>query len=847
MSIGAPWGLSPTAALNALDVGRDRGLDPAEVAVRRRRYGSNQLRQTKPASAWRILLDQLRSLVVVLLGVASILSFVFGEWAEGIAIVAVLVVNTALGFFAELRAVRTMEALRRIGTARVRVRREGTVREIPADALVPGDIVIFEGGDVVTADLRILEASRLQADESALTGESLPVEKRVEAVEPDSAIHARLCMLFKGTALTRGAGEGVVVATGMSTELGRIARLVDEAHAEITPLEKRLEALAKRLIQFTLVIAALTILFGVMAGRDLLLMVEVGIALAVAAIPEGLPIVATLALARGMWRMAARNALINRLSAVEVLGAATMIFTDKTGTLTENRLSLVRVGLRDGDFEPTAPEARAALELGVLCNNAELSGPHPTGDPLEVALLEAGAAAGIERAQLLQQYPERREEAFDPATRMMATVHDGIVAVKGATESVLAACDEPRDSAWMKRADAMASEGLRVLAVARKEQAGDDVYRGLSFVGLLGLLDPPRDDVRAAVAACRRAGMRVVMVTGDQAATARTIGIATGIVEASDARVVEGSELAEAGEASIYARVSPEQKFELLARHQRAGEVVAMTGDGVNDAPALRKADIGVAMGLRGTQVAREAADMVLKDDAFASIVVAVREGRVIFDNIRKFVIYLLSCNLSEILIVTGASVVQAPLPLLPLQILFLNLVTDVFPALALAFGEGEETVLDRPPRPTGEGIVAARHWRAIAGHSLLISASALTALFLALRLLGLHGDAATTLSFLTLAFAQLWHVLNMRSQEGSILRNDVTRNPWVWAALVLCTALLLGAVYLPGLAGLLRLKAPDARGWALVLAASLVPWVVVQTARIVRARVSTRSYNSRP
>ncbi|MDH3592364.1 MAG: HAD-IC family P-type ATPase, partial [Planctomycetota bacterium] len=516
----------------------------------------------------------------------------------------------------------------------------------------------------------------------------------------------------------------------------------------------------------------------------------------------------------------------------------TVIFTDKTGTLTENRLSLARVGLADGDYRPADAPARRALEIGMLCNNAELPA---SGDPLEVALLEAGVAAGIDRAELLRRYPEQREEAFDPAMRMMATVHDGIVAVKGATEAVLDVCTglSAADKAlWLRRADAMAAEGLRVLAVASKEREGGGVYGGLAMIGLLAMLDPPRDDVSESVAACRRAGIRVVMVTGDQAATARTIARATGIVDEPDARVVEGKDLAATADGEsvrVYARVSPEQKLDLLARNQAAGEVAAMTGDGVNDAPALKKADIGIAMGRRGTQVAREAADMVLKDDAFSSIVVAVREGRVIFRNIRKFVVYLLSCNLSEILIVTGAALVQAPLPLLPLQILFLNLVTDVFPALALAYGESDESVMKRPPRPPSEAVLTAVHWRALIGYSVVISLSVMAALYVAVEVFLLSGTAATTISFLTLALAQLVHVFNMRDPHET--RNDVAGNPWVWGALALCVVLLVVAVYVPGLARVLRLTPPSAREWMLVLGMGTVPLIVGQLVAVARAR----------
>ena len=620
-----------------------------------------------------------------------------------------------------------------------------------------------------------------------------------------------------------------------------------------------------------------------------------------------------------MWRMARRNALINRLAAVETLGATTLIFTDKTGTLTENRMTVRRFWLPagryrvegegldldgafrregDGDGEglgggeegsevsPTeAPALRAALEVGVLCNNAALeaasgeaengergdqnggSGLDATGDPLEVALLVAGAKAGLRRSELLEQAPEEREEAFDRETQMMATFHrlDGRfqVAVKGAGEKVLEAATSLRTAdgreeltaelreRWLERNRRMAADGLRVLALAEKEtgSAGDDPYRELTFLGLVGLRDPPRREVRPALDACRRAGVRVVMVTGDQPATAAAIAGAVGLVpEDEEACTVVGSDLRSLDSTSeeereelrrvpIFARVDPAQKLDLIALHQEAGEIVAMTGDGVNDAPALKKADIGIAMGRRGTQVAQEAADMVLRDDAFASIVAAVEQGRVIFGNIRRFVRYLLSCNVSEIMIVAGATAFDAPLPILPLQILFLNLVTDVFPALALAFGEGETAVLARPPRDPDEPLLARRHWLGIAGYGLLITLSVLGALALALGGLGFDDRQAVTVSFLTLALAQLWHVFTMRDRGSHPLRNDVVRNPWVWGALALCAGLLLAAVYLPGLAEVLGLVPPGARGWALAIGLSLVPWAVGMVLRSRRGQ----------
>jgi Ca2+-transporting ATPase len=856
-------------------VARERGLTRQEVEARLRRHGPNRLRSTRPRSAWKILLDQFRSVLVLLLATAALLALLFGEWVEALAIGFVLVVNGAIGFASELRAVQSMEALRRLGSVRANVRREGRVQSVNAEELVPGDVLVLEGGDVVTADVRLLEASRLQADESALTGESVPVGKATEVLASETPLAERTNMLFKGTSLTRGAGEGIVVATGIDTELGRISQLVEEAEKSVTPLERRLDRLGQRLLWVTLGIAALVGAAGIAAGRDWLLIVETAIALAVATVPEGLPIIATLALARGMHRMAERNALVKRLSAVETLGATGIVFTDKTGTLTENRMTVAEIalpggvvqvsgeglaldgGFRRGESQLSAlrePELRRALELGVLCNDASLEDGHaPVGDPLEVALLVAGRKAGLERARLLEERPELREVAFDPEVRMMATLHrEGEAlraAVKGAPEAVLAIShriavgegERPLDDAgrrdWQRRNEEMAARGLRVLALAtgRVSAAGAEVYRDLTFVGLLGLLDPAREDVREAIAGCRRAGIRVVMVTGDQPATARGIAHAVGLVDGADAPVVHGLELARARsapeserqrlyDAPIFARISPEQKLGLIAHHQERGAIVAMTGDGVNDAPALKKADIGVAMGRRGTEVAREAADIVLRDDAFATIVAAVQEGRIIFRNIRKFVLYLLSCNLSEIFIVGLASAAAAPLPLLPLQILFLNLVTDVFPALALGMGEGSTAVMQEPPRDPREGVLERSHWKSIAAFGLLITAAVLGAMAIARHGLGMNDAQAVSVSFLTLAFAQLWHVFDMRSPGEPVRPHDITTNGWVWAALALCAGLLLAAALLPGLSDLLRIEPLGREGWLLVTGASLAP-----------------------
>ncbi|MDX1484954.1 MAG: cation-transporting P-type ATPase [Alphaproteobacteria bacterium] len=886
--------LTVAEALKSQEVSPETGLTAPQVSHRRRRYGANLLRRADRFAVWPILVHQLRSIIVWLLAAAAGLAFLFGKGTEGAAIVVILTLNTALGFVMELRAMRSMEALRRLSLVPAKVRREGRVAEISAQDLVPGDIVILEAGDVVTADLRLIEAANLQCDESPLTGESVPVAKDIDPVPADRPLHARTSMAFKGTAIAGGSGEGVVVATGMSSELGRIAALVETAESERSPLEARLDRLGGQLVWATLALAAVITGLGVSAGRDVLLMVTTAVALAVAAVPEGLPVVATMALARGMWRMARRNALIERLSAVETLGATTVVLVDKTGTLTENRMSVVKVVADDGTVEVATggplnrdtffatagnavePEThgslRLALELGVLCNNAALSTEgeqkaeaRGVGDPLELALLAAGIKAGITRSALLSALPEIREEAFSTATKMMATFHRQrdahLVAVKGAPEEVLAHCtqvltkegpvalDAKRREEWLRRSENAAGEGLRLIALATKTamSQSSDPYDDLTFVALAGLLDPLRPDVARAVADCRNAGVKVVMLTGDHAATARKIALDAGLGDGEAPAVVELRGIpdpARIGEeerkqllsAKVFARISPDAKLALVSLYQAGGDIVAMTGDGVNDAPALKKADIGIAMGQRGTQVAREAAAMVLKDDSFPSIVAAMHQGRVIFTNIRKFVVYLMSCNLAEIMIIGLATLSGLPLPLLPLQILYLNLVTDVFPAFALGVGEGDAEVMRRPPRDPDEPIVGATQWSEIGAYAGLITVATLAAFVLALEWLDHGAQEAVTVSFLTLSLAQLWHVLNMSAWRSPVLVNEVTRNPFVWGALALCVGLIVLATHLPGLSSLLGLSVPGPETWILAIAASLSPVLAVQTARFLTA-----------
>ncbi len=897
----SPWCSPPADVVRALRVDPARGLSPTDVADRRRRFGANELAVVAARSLAAILLDQFRSVVVLLLAAAGALAIAFGELLEGLAILVVVLINSGIGFVTEWRATRSMETLRRMGRVETVVLRDAGVHRIPAEELVPGDIVLCEAGDIVTADLRVLEGAKLQANEAALTGEALPVRKGADTLEHDVPLMERRNMLYKGTAVTRGSGKGVVVATGRATELGRIAELVSTAEPEETPLEKRLDALGTRLAVAVGIMAVLIAVGGIVVGRELLLAVEVAIALAVAAIPEGLPVVATIALARGMWRMARRNAVIARLSAVETLGTTSVIVTDKTGTLTENRMTVTElivggrrlrmaeacgqagsvdsrgegaaVGSHGEGVEPDLPlrrQVEALLAVGALCSNAALR-PHwqdetgAVGDPTEVALLYAAARCGLSQAELRQRLPELRELPFDPDTKLMATLHaDGdrvLVAVKGAPEAVFACCtrlrvgdaEQPFDAAARQAADAevqaLGDAGLRTLALAEKHApvADAEPCADLTLLGVVGLEDPARPGVAEAVARCRAAGIRVVMVTGDHAATAREIARDVGIIEAEapGEQFVDGSTLPEllarmppgtVPPPLVVSRATPEQKLDLIGRYQRAGEVVAMTGDGVNDAPALRKADIGVAMGVRGTAVAKEAAAMVLQDDEFGTIVEAVAQGRAIYENIRKFVVYLLSCNISEVLVVTLATLAGAPLPLLPLQILFLNLVTDVFPALALGVGRGSPTLMRERPRPADEALLTRRHWVVVAVHGVSIALTVLASMAIAVKGFGFDARAAVTVSFCTLAFAQLWHVFNMRNIEAGLFTNEVSRNPWIWAALVLCVVLVLAAVHVPLFADVLSLTGLATEGWLLVVGMSLLPlWVGSPLRRLAR------------
>ncbi|MGB5696584.1 MAG: cation-transporting P-type ATPase [Polyangiales bacterium] len=883
MTVPAPWSVDRSEVLDALEVQTAAGLTDGEATLRRERFGPNILAEFHAVSWLTILVRQLKSFVVYLLMVGAALSFVLGDELEGFAIIAVIAINTLIGFLTELRAVRSTEALRELGSTETTVRRGGLVQRIAAEELVPGDIVLFEGGDVVTADVRLLKVSRLEANESLLTGESVPVDKGLDSLPEETVIAERSNMLFKGTAITKGSAVGVIVATGMETELGRITALVQSAPEKKTPLEDRIDGLGKVMGWVCVGLVTVIGILGALSGKELTDVIQTAIALAVATVPEGLPIVATLALARGVLGMARRNALVEQLSAVETLGSTSVVLTDKTGTLTENVMRVTHVivpgrSAKDpttvgiplsGEPAETDDDVARLVIASALCSDASIatdpSGRETqVGDPMEVALLLAAREIGLDLEEVLREEPRVSEEAFDPEVKMMATYHrrgDATrVIVKGAPEAVFDACvsvrttdgverlDESTLEVWWSENHRVASDGLRMLGIAERLDDAEslDAYRDLTLLGLVALSDPPRADVVDAIDQCHRAGVDVVMVTGDQAPTAEHIAASVGLIDENDkGQAVTGPELralleggkeeaAKLRRTRVYARTDPEQKLRLLSFFQREGETVAMIGDGVNDAPALRKSDIGVAMGKRGTQVAREASDMILQDDRFATIVVAIRQGRIIFRNIRTFVFYLLSCNLSELITVGLASAINAPLPILPMQILFLNLVTDVFPALALGVGESGPYIMDHPPRPKTEALLARRHWARLFGYGLVMSAGVLGGFAIAMLVFEMEVKRAVTVSFLILAGAQLAHVFNMVSPRSGFFFNEVTRNVWIWGALVLCGGLLIAAVYVPILSEVLGTEEPGRQGWMLVVTLSLAPLVVGQTVRAI-------------
>jgi len=860
-----PYAAEPDAVIQAMQSDGDRGLAPSEAQKRLKEHGANKIETEKSKSAWLIFFWQFRSPIVWLLAMATGLSFYFGEILDGIAILAVILINALIGFYMEYQAERSMSALKKLSAVPAKVLRDAQLEEINAEDIVPGDVVYLEAGDMVPADGRLINASQVQMDESALTGESIPVEKQTGKLTRETSLAERINMLYKGTYSSKGNGYMVVTGTGMDTELGKIATLVASADQAATPLEKKLEKFSKKLLWVTAGLVVVIFAAGLLNGQKIFEMLQTSIALAVAAIPEGLPIVATMALARGMMKMAKHHVIVKKLSAVETLGGTNVICTDKTGTLTQNKIEVNKI-ITPADH---AGAREIINRVAVLCNTAKLQNSNGTvkeiGDPLETGLLKFAQKNNFNIEDCRARYPKIKEEPFTSETKIMATLHqteNGKAAyAKGAAEELLKRCDRVMENAgvtemtaekmehWLQKADELAYSGLRVIAGAYKPNvdSDEDLSHELVFAGLYGMKDPPREEVFAAIEECKSAGINVVMITGDHPATAKNIALELGIADENNNKAMAGKEMRDYEELTeeeksnwlntkIFARVSPKQKLDLVTVFQERKNIVGMTGDGVNDAPALKKADIGIAMGLRGTQVSQEVADMVLKDDSFSSIVIAIKQGRIIFENIRKFVIFLLSCNLSELMVIATAAVFNLHFQLFPLQILFINLITDVLPALALGVIEGSPNIMQKRPRNMNEPIIDRKRWTAIFFYSVVIGATSLGAVFLSHQTLhqteSLNRGLCNNILFFTLIFSQLLHVFNMAGHHSPFFRSEVFRNKYIWGAIVLSVSILLIMYAIEPARKVLSLYEMSVYDWLIAVGASLVSLIIIQAGK---------------
>jgi len=860
------------------------GLREEEARSRLGQFGYNELEREKKPSSVAVFLRQFKNVLVIILLAAALISFTLGETVDAAVILGIVFAVSLLGFFQEYRAERALEALKRMAALTATVIRGGVESEIPARELVPGDIVVLSVGDKGPADLRLIEAVNLRVDESALTGESVPSEKGIDPVPKDAPLAERVCVVYAGTVVSYGRGKGVVFSTSQQTEFGKIASMMRAAPKVKTPLELRIERVGRLLGTIMVLVAVLVLLLGLARGSPLLEMFLWAVSLAVAAVPEALPAVVTGGLAIGVRRMAKRNAIVRRLPAVETLGSTTVICSDKTGTMTKGQMTVRRIHLGEDFYEVTGAgyEPRGEIlrdgtpsvnddialiaKVAVLCNDASFNATSAlkiVGDPTEVALLVVAAKAGEREEKLRSAYPRVFEVPFTSERKRMTTVHntpDGqlLYCMKGALEAVLPSCEAAYfqgrhvriDEGTVRRirsvGEQMAKDALRVLAFAYKtppeelqalEESGSE--RGLVFLGLMGLMDPPREEVKDAVQKCYDAGIKVIMITGDHKGTAQAVAEELGLLS-SGGRILTGTELDSLGpqefdqvveDVVVYARVSPEHKLRIVRALKGKGHIVAMTGDGVNDAPALKNADIGVAMGVTGTDVTKEAADIVLADDNFASIVAAVEEGRAIFDNIRKYLTFLLSANTGELLLMLSAGLLGYPLPLVPVQILFVNLATDGLPALALGIDPPMQDLMHRPPRDPKLSIFAdLKGW--IAGIAVLLSL-AMMGLF-AYSLMSGSLAEARSLVFASIILFELTFVFSCRSQSQTILRLGLTSNKYLVAAVLSQLMLLLLILYTPSIASLFDVSPIAFGNWSTVIAAGISGFIFAETTKAI-------------
>jgi Ca2+-transporting ATPase len=860
------------------------GLSTESATARQLEAGRNIIEERERRGLAHMFFSQFNDFMILVLIAAAVVSGIIGDVADTVSIVVIVALNAVIGFVQEFRAQRAIAALRKLAAVNAQVVRGGEIAQIPTSELVPGDVVVLEAGNIVPADLRLIEAPHCRIDEAALTGESETSDKHTRRLEtPGLPLGERRNMAFKGTVLSYGRARGLVVATGMHTELGRIAALLSDDADTRTPLQKRLARFGKRLALVILAICALVFAVGFLRGESVILMFLTAISLAVAAIPEALPAVVTISLALGAHRMVRENALVRRLPAAETLGSVTWICADKTGTLTRNRMKVVQVYV-DARSMPIADLVRGPVTRNnmandgepyrslfralALSNDAQLNtSGDVVGDPTEVALFQAAADAGYEKAELERKAPRVTEVPFDSERKRMTTVHrnDGafVAYTKGGPETVLPLCRNTLTSsgivpierdALLDQAEHMAADGLRILAVAYRDwpelpdsDEPDHIESDLTLLALVGLHDPPRAEAEDAIRLCKSAGITPVMITGDHPATARAIATRLGIIE-QEGRVVTGEELRQMSDPDLekqirdiraYARVDPVQKIRIVAALQNQGECVAMTGDGVNDAPALNRADIGIAMGREGTDVAREAASLVLLDDNFATIVTAVRAGRRIYDNIRKFIKYTLTSNTGEILTIMLAPFLGLPIPLLPIHILWVNLVTDGLPGLALASEPAEKSIMNRPPRPPRENIFSHGMWQHILGFGLLMAGVSLS-----IQAWAVHTGSAhwQTMVFTVLTLSQMGQALAIRSERESLFKIGLLSNRPLLGAVVLTFALQMAVIYVPWLNPIFKTTPLPATELFVCLAAASIVFIAVEAHKWFLRRGRTKS-----
>ncbi len=888
--IAEPWHtVEPEQVAALLETDADAGLSAEDAAARLADYGPNLLSEAAPISRLAILANQFKDFMIYVLIAAVIISgAVLREALDALVILAIVIANAVLGFVQEYRAERALVALKELGAPTARVLREGILTIIDARELVPGDLLLLEAGDLVAADARLVEAHSFEVNEAALTGESETVEKSVATLsDPELLPGDRLDMVFLGTHVVRGRGRALVIATGKATQMGEIAELLEETEAPVTPLQRELHLTGKRIALLCLAISAIIFAVGALRGLELTTLFLFAVSLAVAAIPEGMPAIVTIVLALGVQSLARSHALLRRLHAVETLGSADVICTDKTGTLTRAEMEVREWVLPAREQQLTDPQAENLFVAAALCNDARRQEGRFIGDSTEVALVQAAERLDLDPERLAQEMPRVEELPFESERKMMSTVHRVAAAdhaslfpaaesppyllfAKGAPEAVLersAWILGPDGLTWLEgeerqrlqaQGEEMAGRALRTLAMAYRPldrmpgtAEPEELERDLVFLGLVGMSDPPRPEVFEALKTCRDAQIDVVMITGDHAVTAEAIGRELGILSPGR-RLMTGPELErvtpeelaqEVEDIGVYARVSPAHKVKIVEAWKARGHIVAMTGDGVNDAPALKRADIGIAMGITGTHVSQEAADMVLTDDNFATIVSAVREGRTIFANLKKFIYFLLSCNISEVVTMFVAMLVESATPLRAVQVLWINLVTDGFPAMALGVDTPEPDLMQQAPRDPGEGILSWRRQRTILWQGALLSIGALASFFLAIYALGFKpGDATDlksiqTIVFTTLVFAQLFHTMNFHSERISYFRANPFVNRPLIVALLISFAMQFLVILVPPLMNAFGTAYLGVNGWLVVLGSSILPVLLMDRLKVLIAR----------